>query len=105
MIDVQKRIMIWHAQAQWLPGFDEPGIIPWRWSPPRLGHANPNITYDIYAHAMPADQKAAAILWGNATKEAIEDSRKEAVARKRGALANVSAKSEKIRVIPIKSAS
>ena len=71
----------------------------------RLGHANPNITYGICAHAMPADQKAAAILWGNAMKEAIEDSRKEAVARKRGALANVSAKSEKIRVIPIKSAS
>jgi hypothetical protein len=28
---------------------------------------------------MPADQKAAAILWGNAMKEAIEDSRKEAL--------------------------
>jgi hypothetical protein len=42
---------------------------------------------------MPADQKAAAILWGNAMKEAIEDSRKEALARK-GRTASNSAESE-----------
>jgi integrase len=48
----------------------------------RLGHANPNITYSIYAHAMPSDQKAAAMIWGNAMKEAIEDSRREALTRK-----------------------
>jgi hypothetical protein len=70
----------------------------------RLGHANPNITYGIYAHAMPADQKAAAIMWGNAMAEAIEDSRKEALARKRRVTANDSAKSEKIVVMPLESA-
>jgi integrase len=71
----------------------------------RLGHANPNITYGIYAHAMPADQKAAAILWGNAMKDAIDASRKEAIARKRRMTANDSADSEKIHVTPMKSAS
>jgi hypothetical protein len=71
----------------------------------RLGHANPNITYGIYAHAMPADQKAAAILWGNAMKEAIEDSRKEAFARRRRMTANDSARSEKIVVMSLESAS
>jgi site-specific recombinase XerD len=69
----------------------------------RLGHANPNITYGIYAHAMPADQKAAAILWGNAMKEAIEDSRKEAL-KNRMSSNVIKTDREKI-VIPIKSAS
>ena len=68
-----------------------------------LGHANPNITYGIYAHAMPADQKAAAILWGNAMKEAIEDSRKEAL-KNRMSSNVIKTDREKI-VIPIKSAS
>jgi hypothetical protein len=54
---------------------------------------------------MPTDQRAAAILWGNAMKDAIEGSRKEALARKRRMTANDSAGSRKIRVIPIKSAS
>jgi integrase len=61
----------------------------------RLGHANPNITYGIYAHAMPTDQRAAAIFWGNAMKDAIDASRKEALARKRRMTANDSARSEK----------
>ena len=69
----------------------------------RLGHANPNITYGIYAHAMPADQKAAAILWGNAMKEAIEDSRKEALKSRMSS--NVIKKARQNRVIPLKSAS
>ena len=59
----------------------------------RLGHANPNITYSIYAHAMPTDQRTAAIMWGNAMKDAIEDSRKEALAGKRRMTANDSAES------------
>jgi integrase len=71
----------------------------------RLGHANPNITYGIYAHAMPADHQAAAMVWHNAMVDVIEASRKEALARKRRMTANDSADSEKIRVIPIKSAS
>jgi hypothetical protein len=75
----------------------------------RMGHANPNITLGIYAHAMPADQKAAALVWGNAMKDAIERARKEAASRRVRASANVSGKPAegdgKIRVIPIKSAS
>jgi integrase len=71
----------------------------------RLGHANPNITYGIYAHAMPADHQAAAMVWHNAMSDVIESSRREALARKRRVTANDSADSAKIRVIPIKSAS
>ena len=69
----------------------------------RLGLANPNITYGICAHAMPADQKAAAILWGNALKEAIEDGRKEALKSRMSS--NVIKKARQNRVIPLKSAS
>jgi integrase len=71
----------------------------------RLGHANPNITYGIYAHAMPADNQAAAIVWNNAMKDVIDASRKENFARKRRVTANDSAGSEKIVVIPLESAS
>jgi integrase len=71
----------------------------------RLGHANPGITHAIYEHAMPADNQAAALVWNNAMKDVIERSRKENFARKRRVTANDSEDSEKIRVIPIKSAS
>ena len=71
----------------------------------RLGHANPNITYGIYTHAMPADHQAAAMVWNNAMKEVIEATRQENLARKRRMTANDSADSGKIRVIAIKSAS
>jgi integrase len=71
----------------------------------RLGHANANITYGIYTHAMPADHQAAAMVWNNAMKEVIEATRRENLARKRRMTANDSADSGKIRVIPIKSAS
>jgi integrase len=71
----------------------------------RLGHASPNVTLSIYSHALPADNEAAARLWNDAMADVLEASRQEAFARRRGALANVSEDSEKIRVIPIKSAS
>jgi hypothetical protein len=71
----------------------------------RLGHASPNITLSIYSHALPADNEAAAKLWNDAMADVLEASLKEASARKRRRLANVSEDSEKIRVIPIKSAS
>jgi integrase len=71
----------------------------------RLGHANAAITHGIYAHAMPADNQAAAMAWNNAMEDVLEASRKEALARRRGLTANDSAESGKIRVIPIKSAS
>jgi hypothetical protein len=54
---------------------------------------------------MPADNQAAAMAWNNAMEDVLEASRKEALARKRGLTANDSAESEKIHVIPIKSAS
>jgi integrase len=71
----------------------------------RLGHASPNITLAIYSHALPADNEAAAKLWNDAMADVLEASLKQAFARKRGRLANVSADSEKNRAIPIKSAS
>jgi hypothetical protein len=52
---------------------------------------------------MPADQKAAAILWGNAMKEAIEDSRKDALKNRMSS--NVIKTDREEIVIPIKSAS
>jgi site-specific recombinase XerD len=71
----------------------------------RLGHANANITYGIYTHALPADHQAAAMVWNNAMADVIEATRKENLARRRRMTANDSADSGKIRVIPIKSAS
>jgi hypothetical protein len=50
---------------------------------------------------MPADNEAAAAAWNNAMKDVIERAR----ARKCERLENVRTESEKIRVIPIKSAS
>jgi integrase len=66
-----------------------------------LGHANPNITLGIYAHVMPTDNAAAAKVWNDAMSDVIRRPR----ARKCGPLEIVSEGSEKIRVIPIKSAS
>jgi integrase len=71
----------------------------------RLGHANAAITHSIYAHAMPADNQAAAIVWNKAMADVIEASQKEARARRVRALANVSKDAAKNRIIPIKSAS
>jgi integrase len=71
----------------------------------RLGHANAAITHSIYAHAMPADNQAAAMAWNNAMEGVLEASRKQVLARKCGMTANDSAESKKIRVIPLKSVS
>ena len=71
----------------------------------RLGHASPNITLSIYSHALPSDNEAAAKLWNDAMADVLEANQEAAFRRKRGALAIVSEDSEKIRVIPIKSAS
>jgi integrase len=71
----------------------------------RLGHASPNITLAIYSHALPTEDEAVAQLWNNAMSEVLHTSRKKARARRCIRLANVSAEKEKIRVIPIKSAS
>lgn len=37
----------------------------------RLGHANANITLSIYAHALEADELAAAKIWGDAIADVI----------------------------------
>jgi integrase len=71
----------------------------------RLGHANAAITSAIYAHAMPAGNQAAVMIWNNAMADVLKAARQEHFARKRGVTANDSAESEKICVIPIKSAS
>ena len=41
----------------------------------RLGHASPAITMAIYAHALEADEHAAARLWNDAMASVIADSR------------------------------
>ena len=53
----------------------------------RLGHANANITLSIYAHAIEADEFAAAKIWNDAMADVI-DANKRPAQRK---LANVSA--------------
>jgi integrase len=50
----------------------------------RPGHASPNVTLAIYAHALPTDDQAVATLWNNAMSGVLEASRKKALARKRG---------------------
>jgi integrase len=65
----------------------------------RAGHASAKITLDIYAHALPGGNKAAAKLWNDAMSDVIAESRKEALARKCGMAANGSKESGKIRVI------
>jgi len=39
--------------------------VPLRTEAKRLGHANPNITLAIYAHAVEADEMAAAKIWND----------------------------------------
>ena len=43
----------------------------------RLGHANSQITLDIYAHAMKNDKATAAKLWDEATEDIIARTRKQ----------------------------
>jgi integrase len=52
----------------------------------RLGHSDQNITLSIYSHALPADTKAAAKVWNDATADVIADAQKPAGERM---LANV----------------
>jgi integrase len=58
----------------------------------RLGHANPNVTLSIYAHAIEADELAAAKIWDDAMSDVISETRKAGTKRM---LANVSAGGEK----------
>jgi hypothetical protein len=44
----------------------------------RLGHRNANVTLSIYAHAMKADERAAAKVWQDAMADVIQDDRKKA---------------------------
>lgn len=44
----------------------------------RLGHANPNITLQIYSHALEADEVAAAKIWNDAMADVIQVNRKQA---------------------------
>lgn len=41
----------------------------------RLGHANSNVTLGIYAHALPADVRAASEAWRNALADTIAEGR------------------------------
>jgi hypothetical protein len=44
----------------------------------RLGHANSQITLDVYSHAMKNDEATAAKLWDEATGDIIARTRKQA---------------------------
>jgi hypothetical protein len=44
----------------------------------RLGHANSQITLDVYSHAMKHDEETAAILWEEATGGIVARTRKQA---------------------------
>ena len=43
----------------------------------RLGHANANVTLSIYAHALEADELAAAKIWDDAMATVIADHKRE----------------------------
>ena len=63
----------------------------------RLGHANPSITLSIYAHALEADELAAAKIWDDAMVDVISANKKRPAGRM---LENVSAKqAQKMEVI------
>jgi hypothetical protein len=55
----------------------------------RLGHANANVTLSIYAHALEADELAAAKIWDDAMVDVISANKKRPADRM---LENVSAK-------------
>jgi integrase len=44
----------------------------------RLGHANANVTLSIYAHAIEADERAAAKIWDDAMASVIEAHKRQA---------------------------
>jgi integrase len=41
----------------------------------RLGHADQNITYGVYSHALPTDHRAATKAWRNALAEVVSEDR------------------------------
>ena len=43
----------------------------------RLGHASPNITLSIYAHALEADELAASKIWNDAMVDVIEANKRQ----------------------------
>ena len=55
----------------------------------RLGHANSQITLDVYAHAMKNDEATAAKLWDEATEDIIARTRKQTQAQKSSSKADV----------------
>lgn len=60
----------------------------------RLGHANPNVTLSIYAHALEADELAAAKIWNDAMADVIDMNGRTALTpRNRSCLAKTRAKS------------
>jgi hypothetical protein len=60
-------------------------------SPKRLGHANANITLSIYAHALEADELAAAKIWDDSMAKVIAEYKRQP----KRMLANVSAEGAK----------
>jgi integrase len=49
----------------------------------RLGHANANVTLSIYAHALEADELAAAKIWNDAMADVIDEDRKRNLGKSR----------------------
>ena len=47
----------------------------------RLGHANSQITLDVYAHAVKNDELTAAELWDDATAQIIERTQKSSASK------------------------
>ena len=65
----------------------------------RLGHANANVTLSIYAHALEADELAAAKIWDDAMIEVIGANKRQA----KGSLAESNAgKAKKLQVVETK---
>ena len=65
----------------------------------RLGHANANVTLSIYAHALEADELAAAKIWDDAMADVIDANKRQP----KRMLANVSAgKAKKLEVVESK---
>ena len=65
----------------------------------RLGHANANVTLSIYAHALEADELAAAKIWDTAMTEVIEANRRPP---KRSLAESSAGRAKKLQVIKTK---
>ena len=60
----------------------------------RLGHANSTVTMNIYAHALEADELAAAKIWEDAMADVIQEQRK--ISGYAGVSQNVTSKRHKL---------